>query len=166
MPSSEPMAAADAAWLHMDRPTNRMIIVSVLILEAPLDAARLRRLVARRLVARFPRFRQRVAAGRPLGGARWEEDPDFDLGLHLHRVALPAPGEERALQDGVGDGCALVVRLHHCLADGIALARVMLELTDQPGDRRAERPIAAPPAEERGPSVPALGPLAAPVGAV
>src|SRR6185369_11095481 len=103
MPSSEPMAAADAAWLHMDRPTNRMIIVSVLILEAPLDAARLRRLVARRLVARFPRFRQRVAAGRPLGGARWEEDPDFDLGLHLHRVALPAPGDEHALQELVGD---------------------------------------------------------------
>ncbi len=27
-------------------------------------------------------------------------------------------------------GAALVVRMHHCLADGIALARVMLSLTD------------------------------------
>ena len=34
------------------------------------------------------------------------------------------------LIDGPGGGCALFVRMHHCIADGIALARVMLTLTD------------------------------------
>jgi WS/DGAT/MGAT family acyltransferase len=32
--------------------------------------------------------------------------------------------------DGYGNGAALIVRMHHCIADGIALARVMLSLTD------------------------------------
>ncbi len=161
------MASADAAWLHMDRPTNRMIIVSVLILEAPLDVVRLRRLLERRLVARFPRFRQRVVGSGPLGAPHWQDDPDFDLGLHLHRVALPAPGDEAALQElvadlmagdldhdrplweihlveGCGDGCALVIRLHHCVADGIALSRVMLELTDGRHTGTASRALAPP----------------------
>jgi hypothetical protein len=26
MATSEPLAAADAAWLHMDRPTNLMVV--------------------------------------------------------------------------------------------------------------------------------------------
>src|SRR3954454_19170439 len=102
MSPSQPMTAADAAWLHMDRPTNRMIIVSVLLLEAPLDVRRLRRLVQRRLVARFPRFCRRVVGGGPLGAPRWEDDPDFDLALHVHRVALPDPGDEATLQELVG----------------------------------------------------------------
>lgn len=172
MPTSEAMAAADAAWLHMDRPTNRMTIVAVLVLERPLELARLRRLIARRLVMRHPRFRAKVTTGGPAGGPRWEEDPHFDLALHVHHVALPAPGGDAALQrlvadlastdldrdrplwdvhlvDGVGDGCALVVRLHHCIADGIALARVLLELTD--GGRRRTPPAHA--LEHSGPSL-------------
>ena len=32
--------------------------------------------------------------------------------------------------DGGGPTSALVARLHHCLADGIALASVLLSLTD------------------------------------
>ena len=44
------------------------------------------------------------------------------------------------LIDGVGSGCALLTRIHHCVADGIALARVMLTLTDAgPAAKGAER---------------------------
>ncbi len=32
--------------------------------------------------------------------------------------------------DGFGEGAAMLTRMHHCIADGIALARVMLSLTD------------------------------------
>ena len=47
--------------------------------------------------------------------------------------------------DGLGDGAALISRMHHCIADGIALARVMLSLADSepdagigaPAERRA-----------------------------
>jgi WS/DGAT/MGAT family acyltransferase len=34
------------------------------------------------------------------------------------------------LVDNYGSGCAVIARMHHCIADGIALGRVMLSLTD------------------------------------
>lgn len=147
------MSPADAAWLRMDRPTNLMIVNSVLWFDEPVDWDRCRTVFLERMVACFDRFRQRAADGLPLAGPHWEDDPDFDPDLHFHHVALPAPHDRKALQDFIGDrsatpldrsrplwevfliddygsGCAILVRIHHCVADGIALARVMLTLTD------------------------------------
>ncbi len=147
------MPSADAAWLRMDRAENLMVITSVLWFEAPLPLEPLRAVLRERLVDRFPRFTQRVVDGGTLGGVHWEDDPAFDLDLHLHHVALPAPGGRAELQelvadlmaapldrsrplwhvhvvDGYDGGGAMVTRMHHCIADGIALARVMLSLTD------------------------------------
>jgi WS/DGAT/MGAT family acyltransferase len=138
----------------MDRPTNLMIVNSLLWFDEPLDVERARTVVRQRLVERFPRFRQRIAEPRlGLGVPSWEDDPGFDLDLHIHRVALPAPGDTVALQtlvadimvapldrskplwdmyviDGYGEGTAVLTRIHHCIADGIALSRVLLSLTD------------------------------------
>jgi WS/DGAT/MGAT family acyltransferase len=153
--SRHSMPAADAAWLHMDRPTNLMVINSVMTLDAPVSLDVLRETFVERIVGPFPRFSQRVLERGPLQGPAWEDDPTFDPRLHFHRVALPEPRDRRALQelvsdlvsapldrsrplwnvflvDGYGDGCAVVTRMHHCIADGIALARVMLLLTDEP----------------------------------
>jgi WS/DGAT/MGAT family acyltransferase len=144
------MSSADAAWLHMDRPTNLMVINSVMWCDEPIDWDRCRAAFHERVVARFERFRQRPAEG--ITGPHWE-DADLDPDLHFHHVALPAPGDQQALQafvsdrvaqpldrsrplweayliDGLGSGAAILVRMHHCIADGIALARVMLELAD------------------------------------
>ena len=49
------------------------------------------------------------------------------------------------LVDGFGSGAAVINRMHHCIADGIALARVMLSLTDSAPDAG----IAAPLVERR-----------------
>jgi diacylglycerol O-acyltransferase / wax synthase len=163
---SNRLSTADAAWLHMDRPTNLMVINSVLLFDEPVDWALVKEITQQRLVDRFPKFRQRVVESRlPLRPPKWEDDPDFALEHHMHHLALPAPGNAAALQelvgdlmtmpldrnrplwheymvDGFGDGAALVVRMHHCIADGIALARVMLSMTDSGPDggiRRAER---------------------------
>ena len=148
------MASADAAWLHMDRPTNLMIINSVLWFDEPVDWDAYRAVVRERLVARFDRFRQRPVEG--VTGPHWE-DVEVDLDLHVHHVALPAPGDRRTLEafvsdrvatpldrsrplwdvyliDGYGTGAAVLTRMHHCIADGIALARVMLTLTDGADD--------------------------------
>ena len=154
------MPAPDAAWLHMDRPTNPMVVNSVIWFDQPLDWERAREVFAHRIVDRFPRFRRRVSD--PLGRTpRFEDDPEFDIEQHMHRLALPAPGDQNALQDlvsdlitppldptrplwhvylieGYGEGCAVLFRIHHCIADGIALARVMLSLTDS----EANAPIA------------------------
>jgi diacylglycerol O-acyltransferase / wax synthase len=154
------MPAADAAWLHMDRPTNPMVVNCVIWFDQPLDWERAREIFTRRIVDRFPRFRRRVSE--PLGRTpRFEDDPEFAIEQHMHRVALPAPADQAALQElvsdlitppldptrplwhvylieGYGEGCAVLFRIHHCIADGIALARVMLSLTDS----EANAPIA------------------------
>ena len=164
-------SSADTAWLHMDRPTNLMVINSVLLFEEPIDWERVKQITQRRMVDRYPRFRQRVVESRvPLRPPKWEDDPDFALEHHMHHLALPAPGECVALQelvsdmmtmpldrsrplwhfylvDGFGEGAALITRMHHCIADGIALARVMLSLTDSQPDAGI-----GPPEDERVPT--------------
>jgi diacylglycerol O-acyltransferase / wax synthase len=151
---SDHLSSADTAWLHMDRPTNLMVINSLLLFDKPVDWDRVKQITQRRLVDRYPRFRQRVVESRvPLRTPKWENDPDYALEHHMHHLALPAPGDAAALQelvsdlmmmpldrnrplwhtymiDGFGDGAAMICRMHHCIADGIALAQVMLSLTD------------------------------------
>ena len=151
---SDHLSSADTAWLHMDRPTNLMVINSLLLFDEPVDWERVKQITQRRMVDRYPRFRQRVVESRvPLRTPTWEDDPDYALEHHMHHLALPAPGDAATLQellsdlmmmpldrnrplwqtymiDGFGDGAAMICRMHHCIADGIALAQVMLSLTD------------------------------------
>lgn len=159
---TEAMSGVDAAWLHTDRPTNLMVINCLLLFDQPVDWERFKQLVGGRLVGRYPKFRQRVVDSRlPLRPPRWEDDPDFALEHHLHHVALPAPGDTGTLQqllgelmavpldrnrplwqaimvDGFGPGAALIVRMQHCIADGISLARVMMSLADSAPDAGIE----------------------------
>lgn len=146
----EPMSHGDAAWLRMDSPTNLMVINSVLWFDDPIAAEAVRTVLEEKLVGRFRRFRQRVVAEH---GTWWEDVPDFDVSDHIHRVVLPAPGGRGELEalvaayltvpldrarplwdlyvvDDYLGGTALYFRMHHCIADGIALTRVLLSLTD------------------------------------
>jgi hypothetical protein len=89
----------DYAWLRMDEPNNLMVITGLMTFDAPLDYERLRAKIEGSLL-RFRRFRQRVAPPRPpFMRPYWEDDPDFDLDYHLVRAQLPAPGEQKDLQD-------------------------------------------------------------------
>jgi diacylglycerol O-acyltransferase / wax synthase len=169
------LSSADTAWLHMDRPTNLMVINSVDLFDEPLDWELVKQITQTRLIDRYPRFRQRVVESRlPLRAPRWEDDPDFSLEHHMHHRALPAPGDRAALQelvsdlmtqpldrnrplwhtymvDGFGNGAAIIHRIHHCIADGVSLARVMLSLTDaQPKVGIAPAPAADRPDSNNG----------------
>ena len=147
-----PLSSVDSAWLRMEDPTNLMMVTGVLLFEERLDAALLRTVMEERLLA-FPRFRRRVEEP-PLGigPPQWVSDRRFDLDAHLHHVALPEPGDKTALERLVSDlmstpldftkplwqvhlvdygrGSVVVARIHHCIADGIALIQVLLSLTD------------------------------------
>jgi WS/DGAT/MGAT family acyltransferase len=166
----ERMSAVDTAWLRMDRPSNLMMIVGIDVFERPVDAKRLRAVVESRLLA-FERFRQRVEFD-TAGGAWWVDDDRFDLDRHLVSHALGGAGDDAALQRFVAELAstpldperplwqfhlvrgyrgtdALVARIHHCIADGIALVRVLLSLTDPDGARaRSPRAAAAAPGHE------------------
>ncbi|MEO7910470.1 MAG: wax ester/triacylglycerol synthase family O-acyltransferase [Roseiflexaceae bacterium] len=155
---SERLSSIDTAWLRMEDPTNLMMVTGMLVFDQPLSFARLRETIEQRLLS-FDRFQQYVVY---IGGApHWQADPHFTISAHLHRIALPAPHDQAALQELVsmlmstpldrskspwqfhlieqyGAGCVLLARLHHCIADGIALMRVLLALTDATAE-----PIAA-----------------------
>jgi diacylglycerol O-acyltransferase / wax synthase len=166
MTQREKMSAVDTAWLRMDHPSNLMMIVGIMVFANRTDFERLRRTLESRLTGRFRRFRQRVHQDPT--GAWWEDDPDFDLGNHLVRRALPAPAGKEELQDlsselaaeplhasrplwrfdfieNYDGGSALIARFHHCIADGIALVGVMLSMTDLDAD--APPPEVPPPRE-------------------
>jgi WS/DGAT/MGAT family acyltransferase len=146
----EPMSRVDTAWLRMERATNLMMITSVMMFDESMDIERLKRVVRQRFLA-YPRFRQKVVDSP--AGAWWEEDADFDLDWHIRLSALPGRGGKRELERFVsqqastpldktkplwqfhlvekyGGGSALVTRIHHCYADGMALVQVMLSMTD------------------------------------
>ena len=98
-----PLAAVDTAWLHMEDPTNLMMVTGIALMPGTIDIDRLRRTLEARLVP-IDRFHMRVSESRlPVGLPRWERDPHFDLDAHIHHMALPAPGDMRTLQRFAGD---------------------------------------------------------------
>jgi diacylglycerol O-acyltransferase / wax synthase len=102
--SAQRMSNADAAWLHMDRPTNLMVVNALLWFDEPVDVDRVREILRSRLVEPFPRFRQLVTEPRlGIGAPSWEDDPDFNLDRHVHHLAVPAPGGKRALEELASD---------------------------------------------------------------
>jgi diacylglycerol O-acyltransferase / wax synthase len=154
---TEPMNAADAAWLHMDRPDNFMVVNTLLWFDRPVDQAAVLQLFQDRVISRFRRFRQRAADPpvtlAPWAAPEWADDPAFALTEHVTSNRLPAPGDQATLQrvandlanrplragrplwelhllDGYGEGSALLLRTHHAIADGVALMQVLLALTD------------------------------------
>jgi WS/DGAT/MGAT family acyltransferase len=171
MGKRERMSSIDTAWLRMDSPANLMMIVGIYEFEGQLDLARLRDLIANRF-ARHSRMRSRVV--QDATGYYWEEDDDFDLDHHLVRIALPGAGNEKDLKKLTGQlasqaldstkplwqmhlienynsGQAMVVRIHHCIADGIALIGVLLAMTSQdpaPDEAEASKPSSKLPTGE------------------
>src|SRR5260370_13570920 len=149
-----PMASIDAAWLGMEDPTNLMMVTGVLALTGPVDRKRLRLLLDRRLRP-FRRFHQKVVRPRSRGSLpHWQDDEQFEIDNHVSHVRLPPPGGDAALRDMVTDlmsvpldfskplwhihvidgykaGSVVLARVHHSIADGIALVRGMLWLTDE-----------------------------------
>lgn len=165
----EIMSPVDAAWLSMEEPTNLMMVNAVITFDEVLEQERVLAVLENRWL-RYGRFKQRVAKSPlPLVRPYWETDPHFDVNRHVHRLALPEPGNKSALQDMVsdlmsqpvdfarppwqfyiienyGDGCAVMARIHHCVADGMALVSVLLAMTDFRPDAplTATEPVEAP----------------------
>lgn len=153
-PRRESMSRVDTAWLRMERPTNPMMITGVLMFDEPISLQKLRKVIEKRFLA-YTRFRQKPVE--TPGGMAWQDDDDFDLDWHVRLSALPGRGDQKALERFAGTlasspldktkplwqfhlvekyhgGSALVARIHHSYADGIALVQVLLSLTDTERD--------------------------------
>ena len=154
MSKREKISAVDTAWLRMDRPANLMMVCGVLMFEGRLSIARLRRVIEERFLV-FSRFRQRPV--QKAAAAYWQDDREFDIAHHVVAAKLRGGAGDRELQalvsklmatplphahpmwqfhlvENYRGGSAVIARIHHCYADGIALVRVMLSMTDADRD--------------------------------
>ena len=157
------LSFADHAWLRMDDPLNPMVITGLMIFDEPLKYEGLKAVIENSML-KIRRFRQRIVpSSLPFMRPAWEDDPTFNLDTHLERITLPPPGDQKALQDFIGElmsteldyshplwhfylvenygnGSAFIARLHHGIADGIALMQVLLSLTEQePGYSKTDQ---------------------------
>ncbi len=148
--------ADDMMQLMADVGPVPMQIGACLVLDVgpEFDVTATERCIAERIRA-VPRMRQRLVrtpagCGRPV----WVDDPSFDVRRHVWHQPCPPPGDERALLDLVtdvvtkplpmsrplwaavlvtgvtGHTAAIIVALHHVLADGIGGLAVLASLAD------------------------------------
>ena len=160
--ATQRMSRVDTAWLRMDSDVNLMVIVGIWLLRPALTYAALCERLRSTLVQRHPRFRRKVVED-ALGYA-WVDDEHFDIERHVSRERLALAGgrsEREALQARTAElattpldrahplwhwhlvedyegGSAIIIRIHHCVGDGIALMSVLLSITDG-GDAPPQR---------------------------
>jgi diacylglycerol O-acyltransferase / wax synthase len=161
---AEPLSAADRSSLAAEHGPVTMGVGGLLVFEAGpgLEHARVRERVEQRLHL-IPRYRQRLQSPAPaVTNPVWVDDDQFDLGWHVRRAALPAPGGPGELAELVGhelsrrldrarplweltvieavaggERCALLAKMHHALVDGVAavdIGTVLLDPTEEPLD--------------------------------
>jgi diacylglycerol O-acyltransferase / wax synthase len=160
----ERLTSLDASFLYLERPSMHMHVAGVSVLDPRPDGPLTYDDVVRVVQARLhlaPRLRQRVLRvpgdlARPL----WVDDVHFDLDFHLRRSALPSPGGRFQLERAVGrvlsrqldpskplwelyvfEGLAhhrtaVLLKMHHALADGISgmlIASALFDLSPDAG---------------------------------
>ncbi|HVK99265.1 MAG TPA: wax ester/triacylglycerol synthase family O-acyltransferase [Dongiaceae bacterium] len=149
----EPMSVVDTAWLRMDSADNLMVINGLLIFDETISREDFQSILEERLLKLHKRFRQRpVQVGNHYF---WEELSQLDLGYHLTSLdSLEECGTEAEIRTAVskqiplpldGDkplwrfffvpryknGTAVMMKVHHSYADGIALISVLDSVADQ-----------------------------------
>ena len=156
----EHLTALDAAFLEVEDsdPHVSLAVGGVSIMEGPAPSYDEFVSTYAERVPTIPRCRQ-VLRTHPLdlGPPEWVDDTHFDVSRHLHRLALPQPGDdaelfqmianvmERRLDrerplwecfiiEGLTDNrWAVLTKIHHCIADGIATAQMFAKLSDDDG---------------------------------
>ena len=158
-PATERMSRVDTAWLRMDTEANLMMIVGVWLMSPSLGIDELRSRVQERLLA-YDRFRQKVVEDAMGASWVDDEAFDIsrqvlpevlapapgETALHALKARVaelaatpldPArPLWQMHLVEQLDDGpdgqprSAFIVRVHHCIGDGIALISVMMSITD------------------------------------
>ncbi len=153
------LSPMDAFFLYLELEEQPLHVGAVCVFEGRIPYREFVQTLESRLHL-VPRYRQRVLfTPLQLGHPVWEHDPDFDIKNHVFRVRLPAPATEEELRtltgqiftgmldrnkplwevyfvEGLeGNRTAVVVKVHHCMVDGVAgigLALVLLDIVPDP----------------------------------
>ncbi|MCX5402206.1 wax ester/triacylglycerol synthase family O-acyltransferase [Streptomyces sp. NBC_00102] len=155
---TELLAPLDLAFWHLESEAHPMHLGALAVFSPVPGGPRqdVLELLRERAVA-VPRLRMRVRdVLLPLGGAAWSTDKDFDVCRHVHRAVLP-PGDfmaaatslagdlmERPIARGLppwemyllesssgGGPFAVLVKLHHALADGMRAVAIGAGIFDE-----------------------------------
>ena len=95
----EAITGMDATFLYGETPTQHMHVGSVAVIEGSLKFETFKKTIASRLHL-IPKLRKRlVMVPFEIDYPYWVDDPDFDIDLHIHRIALPAPGGWKELRE-------------------------------------------------------------------
>ena len=148
----ETMSSSDALIWHIEQdPQLRSTVMSVWFLQRPPSPERMHGTVER-MVSQLPRLRQRVLDDRPrprwVAADRFDADAHYryeDLGGEADRDDVMARAEawvrepfdrsrplwQLGIFSGLADGRgALVLKLHHAIADGVGLMLMLAALAD------------------------------------
>jgi diacylglycerol O-acyltransferase len=155
------MGVQDALWLEMDRPSNLMVVDSLVWTTEPLDWDRFTSVAKERLWDRYRVFRSVAVHGDDRW--YWEECGTDSFESHVTRIRLPEPAGDTALQEFVASqrtvpldrsrplwqmfciddfrgGSAVLSRVHHAIADGIRMVQLAMSLFDAAPDGGAILP--------------------------
>ena len=174
---SEHLTPLDATFLELEQADEsaHMHIGGVLVFDplpdgGPPSREELCQHLASRL-GQLPRYGQRLSEPHTggLSWPEWEDDPAFDIGTHVTRAALPAPGGyeelqewasgffsqrldrhrplwEMAMVEGLADGrWALAHKTHHSMVDGVGSVDVGHLMLDATPDATPAAPCRRPP---------------------
>lgn len=153
----EHLSTLDAGFLEAEDsdPHVSLAVAGLAVLEGPMpDYPSLLAGIGERILA-VPRFRQLLRTHHlDLEAPEWVDDANLDLSHHVRRAALPGPGDdttlfrfiaevmERRLErerplwecwiiEGLAnDRWAILMKIHHCIADGIATMHMLSSLSD------------------------------------
>jgi diacylglycerol O-acyltransferase / wax synthase len=152
------LTTLDAGFLQVEDSDKHvsLAIGGLAILEGPAPRHEALAATLGQRIGACPRFRQRLRVHPlDLGAPEWVDDPEFDLSHHLRRIAVRRPGSDQELFELVAelmswrldrsrplweiwviegltdDRWALLMKVHHCIADGIATAHMLMGLSDR-----------------------------------
>lgn len=160
------MSSAESLMWRLEKdPYLSSTFATVTILDRAPDIDAMRRRMERAAMA-VPRLRQRVMpAPANLSPPVWVDDPDFDIDLHLRRIACPKPGTLRQVLDLAalviadpwdrtrplwqfvvverlrGGKAAVIQKMHHTITDGERGVELSLQYLDFERDAPEPPPI-------------------------
>jgi diacylglycerol O-acyltransferase / wax synthase len=174
------LSGVDAAFLYLERKEIPLHIAGVFIFDGVIPFPEFVKTIDSKLHL-VPRYRQ-LAVDSPfhLGYPTWEDDPKFDIRRHIFKARVEAPGGQAELEalasrilsqvmdrskplwdihvvEGLRNGQgAMIVRIHHALADGVAgaaILRIMFDATADGSHAGPKPPFHPNPAAESNHSV-------------
>ena len=171
------LSGLDASFLYFETPEQLLHVCGLVLLDPETipggySFASMKRAMAER-VSVVPEFRQKLRhVVLDLDHPVWVDDDHFDIDRHVHRAALPAPGDERELAElcghlaGIpldrsrplwemwfiegmtGGRVAVFAKMHHATVDGMSGMSLLGHLCtlepELPEPKQETEPLTAP----------------------